>query len=226
MTQETGSNLSADEIVRDPFQSDVESVVNAESADPFQILGPHWTDRHGVPAITVRAFHPGALEVVVLANGTEYPGVRIHPQGLFEVIVSPDALHPRQDRSIPPNSYRLRFKFGDGNTWETYDPYAFPPLLTDYDLYLSGEGTHYLNYEKLGAHVREVEGVRGVALWRLGAQRTARQRRGRFQSMGWARSPDAQPGSLAASGSFSCPAWTKAPFTNSKFFRAKAIISG
>jgi 1,4-alpha-glucan branching enzyme len=175
MTQETGSNLSADEIVRDPFQSDVESVVNAESADPFQILGPHWTDRHGVPAITVRAFHPGALEVVVLANGTEYPGVRIHPQGLFEVIVSPDALHPRQDRSIPPNSYRLRFKFGDGNTWETYDPYAFPPLLTDYDLYLSGEGTHYLKYEKLGAHVREVEGVRGVAfgVWAPNAKRVS-----------------------------------------------------
>ncbi len=34
----------------------------------------------------------------------------------------------------------------------------FPPLLTDYDLYLSGEGTDYLKYEKLGAHVREVAG--------------------------------------------------------------------
>ena len=58
---------------------------------------------------------------------------------------------------------------------ETHDPYAFPPILTDYDLYLSGEGTHYLNYEKLGAHVREVAGVRGVhfGVWAPNAQRVS-----------------------------------------------------
>ncbi len=40
-------------------------------------------------------------------------------------------------------------------------------LLTDYDLHLFAEGTHYRTYEKLGAHVREVHGVRGThfALW-------------------------------------------------------------
>ena len=40
-------------------------------------------------------------------------------------------------------------------------------LLTDFDLHLLAEGNHYRSYEKLGAHLREVDGVRGVqfAVW-------------------------------------------------------------
>jgi len=40
-------------------------------------------------------------------------------------------------------------------------------FLTDYDLYLFGEGNHLRIYEKLGAHVIEVDGRKGVhfALW-------------------------------------------------------------
>jgi 1,4-alpha-glucan branching enzyme len=80
-----------------------------------------------------------------------------------------------EGESISPTEYRLQFRFEDGNFWEGFDPYAFPPLLTDYDLYLSGEGTHYLKYEKQGAHVREINGVRGVhfAVWAPNAQRVS-----------------------------------------------------
>ena len=40
-------------------------------------------------------------------------------------------------------------------------------LLTDFDLHLLAEGTHYRTYEKLGAHLRERDGVAGVdfAVW-------------------------------------------------------------
>jgi 1,4-alpha-glucan branching enzyme len=40
-------------------------------------------------------------------------------------------------------------------------------VLTDFDLHLLAEGTHYRTYEKLGAHLREVNGVAGVhfAVW-------------------------------------------------------------
>ncbi len=40
-------------------------------------------------------------------------------------------------------------------------------VLTDFDLHLIGEGSHYKKYEKLGAHVMEIEGVKGVhfAVW-------------------------------------------------------------
>ena len=60
-------------------------------------------------------------------------------------------------------------------TLETFDPYAFPAVLTDFDLHLMGEGTHYVKYEKLGAHVREIEGVRGVhfGVWAPNAKRVS-----------------------------------------------------
>ncbi len=40
-------------------------------------------------------------------------------------------------------------------------------VLTDFDLHLIGEGSHYRKYEKLGAHIMEIEGTRGVhfAVW-------------------------------------------------------------
>ncbi|WP_333652031.1 1,4-alpha-glucan branching protein GlgB [Dissulfurispira sp.] len=48
-------------------------------------------------------------------------------------------------------------------------------VLTDFDLHLIGEGTHYKNYEKLGAHVVEVNGVKGVhfAVWAPNAKRVS-----------------------------------------------------
>ncbi len=56
-----------------------------------------------------------------------------------------------------------------------HDPYAFPPMLTDYDLHLLGEGTHWRSYERLGAHLRTVDGVSGVnfAVWAPNAESVA-----------------------------------------------------
>lgn len=50
--------------------------------------------------------------------------------------------------------------------------YPFPQILTDFDLHLIGEGTHYKKYEKLGAHLKEVDGVKGVhfAVWAPNAE--------------------------------------------------------
>jgi 1,4-alpha-glucan branching enzyme len=48
-------------------------------------------------------------------------------------------------------------------------------VLTDFDLHLIGEGTHYKNYEKLGAHVIKIDGVSGVhfAVWAPNAKRVS-----------------------------------------------------
>ena len=43
------------------------------------------------------------------------------------------------------------------------DAYRFPPILTDLDLHLLGEGTHLELYDKLGAHPMQHDGVDGVA---------------------------------------------------------------
>ncbi len=43
------------------------------------------------------------------------------------------------------------------------DAYRFPPILSDMDLYLLGEGTHLDLYNKLGAHPMRHDNVDGVA---------------------------------------------------------------
>jgi 1,4-alpha-glucan branching enzyme len=162
-----------DEQLRD----EIESVVQADHADPFGILGPHWIGQGGARALSIRAFRPGAEKAGVLwGPGRKlYPAVAIHPGGMFEVILPADTPNLREGDPIAPAAYRLQFRFPNSAKFETYDPYAFPPVLTEYDLYLSGEGTHYEKYEKLGAHLRQVAGVQGVhfAVWAPNAQRVS-----------------------------------------------------
>lgn len=54
-------------------------------------------------------------------------------------------------------------------------PTAAPPFLTDYDLYLFGEGNHVRAYEKLGSHVAEVNGIAGAwfAVWAPNGRRVS-----------------------------------------------------
>ncbi len=163
------------------FQAELERIIRAEDSDPFHFLGPHWVDRNGEHVLAIRTFRPAATEVTVewvgpLAGGTEtIPTTRIHPAGVFEALVPGHITGLRASQEVSPAAYRLRYKFSDGNAFESLDAYAFPPLLTDYDLYLSGEGTHYQKYEKLGAHVREVAGIRGVhfGVWAPNALRVS-----------------------------------------------------
>ena len=91
---------------------------------------------------------------------------RVHPDGFFE--------RPFPDRH-EPFAYRLAVENHQGHSWEFLDPYQFGPVLTDFDLHLLSEGTHYKNYERLGAHLRTHEGVRGVhfAVWAPNALRVS-----------------------------------------------------
>jgi 1,4-alpha-glucan branching enzyme len=168
------------------LQNEIDQIARADHSDPFRVLGPHWIERDGKLRLAIRGFRPGAKEMQVVwsASGETLLAAQIHSAGLFEALV-PEPVQFETGKAIPPDAYRLRFRFEPAESgaepvhempvYEAYDAYAFPPLLTDYDLYLSGEGTHYLKYEKLGAHVREVAGVRGVhfGVWAPNARRVS-----------------------------------------------------
>ena len=62
-----------------------------------------------------------------------------------------------------PLRYRLEVTYPGGSTFELDDPYTFLPTLGELDVHLAAEGLHERLYEKLGAHVREVDGVGGTA---------------------------------------------------------------
>jgi 1,4-alpha-glucan branching enzyme len=159
------------------LEKDIASIVRGEHPDPFAVLGPHWIEQDGKSLLAIRVFRPNAAEVTVRWGKKAEPqhAIRIHPEGLFEARIPAAGVASPQNEAVPPNIYRLQIRFSDGNGFETYDPYVFPPVLTEYDLYLSGEGTHYQKYEKLGAHVREVAGVRGVhfGVWAPNARRVS-----------------------------------------------------
>jgi 1,4-alpha-glucan branching enzyme len=159
------------------FRDGLDRLSRGELSDPFWILGPHWSDADGKRSLVVRNFSPEAVSVtfVWLADGATAESAKIHPNGIFEAVVSDRVARALSDRTPQPGEYKLRFRYADGNTYESYDTYAFQPVLTEYDLYLSGEGKNYQNYEKLGAHVREIEGVSGVhfGVWAPNAQRVS-----------------------------------------------------
>src|SRR5271169_870132 len=114
------------------LREEIERIVRGDDSDASLILGPHWIERDGKRALVVRAFRPGATEANLLWSGISEPQAmtQIHRDGAFEAIASPSAGILREGEAPAPNAYRLRFRFADGNTWEDYDPYAFPPLLT------------------------------------------------------------------------------------------------
>jgi 1,4-alpha-glucan branching enzyme len=145
-------------------RSDLDAIARGEHADPFAVLGPHRV----AAGVAVRAFLPGAREARVLPRGPAGPRPmrRVHPGGVFE------ALFPEAEEPFP---YRLEAVDEGGGPRTFDDPYRFPPALTDYDLHLLGEGTHYRAWEKLGAHLRVMEGVAGVAfaVWAPNARRVS-----------------------------------------------------
>jgi 1,4-alpha-glucan branching enzyme len=125
-----------------------EAIVSGRHADPFNYLGPHFED----DAPVVRVFLPDAATVKVVDDAgqvSELP--RIHEAGLFAGRVASGDQH-----------YRLQARYGDREV-EMEDAYRFPPILSDLDLYLLGEGTHLELYDKLGAHPMRHDGVDGVA---------------------------------------------------------------
>ncbi len=63
--------------------------------------------------------------------------------------------------------YMIRSAEDGGKKTTMHDPYSFPHLLTDYDLHLLNEGRHWRCYERMGAQLRTIDGVKGVnfAVW-------------------------------------------------------------
>lgn len=147
----------------------IETLVQGKHADPFAVLGPHVFQQKAGSGVAIRVFLPEVEKVTVVPQEGGLPAqpmTRIHPDGLFEAVFA-----GRQE--VFP--YRLRWTKAAGLETEIEDPYRFPSTLSDYDLYLLGEGAHFRVYEKLGPHVVSLEGVPGVrfGVWAPNARRVS-----------------------------------------------------
>jgi 1,4-alpha-glucan branching enzyme len=130
--------------------ADVAGLQNATHGDPFKVLGPHTVDTRDI----IRAYYPGASSVDVVIEGRDpLPMIPTH-DGLFEIAVG------------ARGAYRLAVHW-PGGTVETADPYSFSPILTDFELSLIAEGRYFDLPTRLGANIRDIDGVNGVffAVW-------------------------------------------------------------
>src|SRR5919199_5589531 len=139
-----------------PQVTDADRLLAREHPQPHAFLGAH---PDGDGAVVVRAFRPAAAGVTVVADGVDPVALeQIHPGGVFEGRLPGVEL---------PLHYRYEVDYGDSGVVTVEDPYRFPPTIGELDLHLVGEGRHEELWERLGAHVRELEGVRGTsfAVW-------------------------------------------------------------
>jgi len=145
------------------FTSAIRALVQGDHGDPFSILGPHPDPAGGWQ---VRCLLPDArsLSIIDRESGTELAEARrIHDAGFWLA---------RLDGA--PRPYRLRIDFGAGGV-EMEDAYRFPPWLGELDRHLFAEGSHQRLWERMGAHVVELEGVGGTVftVWAPNARRVS-----------------------------------------------------
>ena len=132
----------------------IEELVYSEAVDPHRILGPHVTEN----GLLVQAFIPTATSISVkLKSGKEYPMEMADEAGYFAVLI------PRKTAA----DYTLAVTYDNGDTKEMGDPYAYGPQIGEEELGKFAAGIYYDAYEKLGAHIMEIKGVKGVyfAVW-------------------------------------------------------------
>ena len=174
---EAGAGLAAEEATSEDLYSGsadpgaVAAIIAGYHSTPFDILGMHPQAANGTPGLVIRTFQPQALAVSVIRGGQVYPMRRAHRDGFFE------AEFPGEAEFFP---YRLSITLpapagAPEQAYESDDPYRYPPVLTDFDLHLFSEGTHFRLYEKLGARLMEHAGTRGVcfAVWAPNAERVS-----------------------------------------------------
>jgi 1,4-alpha-glucan branching enzyme len=149
-------------------ENEIQQIINGNHHDPFSALGAHKTTLDGKPAVSIRAFlpHIASAAVVPKASDLAKEMIKVDSQGFFEAIF---------EETEEIFAYRLRLTDGNGKTWEIRDPYSFWPVLTDFDVYLFGEGKLLESYNHLGAHPWKCGDVSGVlfAVWAPNASRVS-----------------------------------------------------
>ncbi len=145
-----------------PYE-EIDAIVGAYHGDPFAVLGPHDYE----DGVVIRAFLPLADSAEVMLSSTKiYPMEKLKEDGFFEVFLP--------DKKLPL-VYLFRFTTYGGETLLYEDPFAFPSTRSEFDEHLLAEGTHMKMYEKLGAHLTELNGSSGVlfSVWAPNARRVS-----------------------------------------------------
>ncbi|QMT31424.1 1,4-alpha-glucan branching protein GlgB [Alysiella filiformis DSM 16848] len=151
-------NAKERKIINDLFQS--------SHGDVFAYLGQHKIEGTGE---VIRALLPQAQAVSVLSRNSQSivcKMEKIDERGLWACRLP--------ESPTDSNPYLLQI-IQNNQTIIQEDPYRFGSFLGDTDHWLLAQGKHLRPYEKLGAHLREINGIQGAyfAVWSPNAQRVS-----------------------------------------------------
>ena len=140
-------------------KEEMNAVINGDHGNVFAVLGIH-RDK-GSKEVFIRTYQPNTKSVELLKKDGSSLGMmtKLDKRGFYQINLG-------QIENFP---YKFRIENDRGDFYEQEDAYRFSSILGDIDIYLLAEGNHLDMYKKLGAHVQEMDGVRGVSC-RLGAE--------------------------------------------------------
>ncbi len=148
----------------------IEGLVYSEEDKPHEFLGGHYV----LGGILIQAFLPGMenirkVSVVVRIGDTfkEHTMELMDEAGFYAAFI----------RSLKKVKYSYYYKIytTDGEAYEMHDPYRFESTVSDKDISKHNAGILYDSYNVLGAHLRTIDGVKGVsfAVWAPNARRVS-----------------------------------------------------
>jgi 1,4-alpha-glucan branching enzyme len=146
-----------------PSKHTIDLICNACHGDPFSVLGPH-PGPNG--RVSIRCFLPTAECVTVTnAQGQTLGELEHKVGGFFAGDIGAAITDP----------YRLQVQWVSGQFSTLEDPYRFPLVLGETDVWLLAEGTHLRPFEVMGAHPTTLLGVAGTSftVWAPNAQRVS-----------------------------------------------------
>uniref|UniRef100_UPI0040280748 1,4-alpha-glucan branching protein GlgB n=1 Tax=Candidatus Scatocola faecipullorum TaxID=2840917 RepID=UPI0040280748 len=146
-------------------KEEMNAVINGDHGNVFAVLGIH-RDK-GSKEVFIRTYQPNTKSVELLKKDGSSLGTmtKLDKRGFYQINLG-------QIENFP---YKFRIENDRGDFYEQEDAYRFSSILGDIDIYLLAEGNHLDMYKKLGAHVQEMDGVRGVsfAVWAPNAKRVS-----------------------------------------------------
>ena len=139
--------------VLDWMVQDGERLENCRHDHPLSVLGPQPGDQ----GWTVRVWMPEAQKVTLLLGSKEIVTSTPNHPWIFEASTPSD----------PGANYKVRVERG-GITHEQHDPWAFRhEWMGEMDRHLFAEGNHHHIWQRMGAHLTQIDGISGVmfCLW-------------------------------------------------------------
>ncbi len=160
MSRYNSSAINKANLIHTALQDDLEKIALASHHDPFKILGNQTARKDSYTLF----YAPDTQQLSITERNI--PTLRLADSDFFVCLENLDKIE----------EHYLLIRTSSNNGVATYhDPYSFKPQLDNDDLNLFSAGKHLHIYRLLGAHVKVIDGIKGVlfACWAPNAARVS-----------------------------------------------------